>query len=47
MKKVLLAVSIVALVAVAVLNLTYDDAPKPDAVYQMANQRIEWNYAGK
>ena len=34
--------SILAAVAMAVLNLTYDDSMKPDEVFPMANQRITW-----
>ena len=42
MKKFALVVSILAVIALAVLNLTYDDTLKPDEVYPMANQHIEW-----
>ena len=42
MKKLLMVVSVLALVAMVILNLTYDDSIKPDAVYPMANQHIEW-----
>lgn len=45
MKKLIIAVLAVA--ALAVLNLTYQDSIKPDAVFQMANQHITWHYAGK
>ena len=47
MSKVLMWVSLIVLLAVAVLDLTYMEGVKPDAVYEMANQRIEWYYAGK
>ncbi len=42
MKKLLMVVSVLALVAMVILNLTYDDSIKPDVVYPMANQHIEW-----
>ena len=45
MKKVIAVWAIVAVLAV--LNLTYQPGPEPDAVYPMANQHIEWTYAGK
>lgn len=47
MRKILLAVSVIAVIALSVLELTYRDTVKPDVVYDMANQRIEWYYAGK
>ena len=47
MRKIALAVTILAVIAMTVLNLAYDDRLKPDVVYPMANQRIEWHYAGK
>ena len=42
MKRVLMILSILAVVALAVINLTYDDRIKPDEVFPMANQRITW-----
>lgn len=47
MKRVAMWLSILAVVALAVLNLTYQFGPEPDAVYPMANQKIVWHYAGK
>lgn len=47
MRKALLVVSILAVVALAVLNLTYHFGPEPDIVTPMANRNIEWTYAGK
>ena len=47
MKRVVMWVSVVAVLAFGVLNLTYDFSPKPDVIYQMCNQHIEWHYAGK
>ena len=47
MRKVLMVISVLAAVAMVILNLAYDDGIKPDAVYQMTNQHIEWTYAGK
>ena len=47
LKKILLILSVLAVIALAVLNLAYHDGPEPDAVYPMANQRIQWKYAGK
>lgn len=42
MKKALMWVSILAAVALAVLNLTYQFGPEPDLVFPMANRGIEW-----
>ena len=42
MKKVLMVISILAAVAMAVLNLTYQFGPEPDVEYPMANQKISW-----
>ena len=42
MRKIALVVSILAVVALAVLNLTYRNELEPDVVYEMANQHIEW-----
>ena len=47
MKKILLIVSILAVIALAVLNLTYHFGPEPDVVIPMANRNITWYYAGK
>lgn len=47
MKKALITVLSLAIVALAVLNLTYRFEPEPDAIYPMTNQHIEWKYAGK
>lgn len=47
MRKFIMWLSIVAVIALAVLNMTYQFGPEPDVVYPMANQRIEWHYAGK
>lgn len=47
MRKVLLILSVLAVVALAVLNLFYDDRIPPDEVYTMANRNIEWTYPGK
>ena len=47
MKKVLMVISILAAVAMAVLNLTYQFGPEPDGAYPMTDQRIEWNAATK
>ena len=42
------AVAVWIIVAVlVVLNLAYRPGPEPDVVYPMANQHIEWYYAGK
>ena len=46
MKKILLTISVLAVIGLAVLNLTYQFGPEPDEVYPMANQQIIWN-AGK
>lgn len=42
MKKAVMWLSILAAVALAVLNLTYQFGPEPDAVYPMVNQKITW-----
>ena len=47
MQTALTVVAVLAVIALAVLNLTYDFGGKPDAVYPMANTHIEWEYAGK
>ena len=47
MQKKLMVIAILALVALAVLNLAYDSGIKPDAEFPMANRHIEWHYAGK
>lgn len=47
MKKVIMWLSILAVVALAVLNLTYQDSIEPDVVCPMANQNITWLYEGK
>lgn len=43
MKRFALIASLLAVVVMAVLNLTYDFSIKPDEVYPMANVGIEWN----
>lgn len=47
MRKLAMILSILAVVALSILNLTYSNEPKPDMVFPMANQHIEWHYAGK
>ena len=47
MQKIVMVVSILAVIALAVLNLTYQFGPEPDVVCQMANRNITWYYAGK
>ena len=42
MRKFLLIMSVVAVIALAVLNIVYQPETTADAVYPMANQRIEW-----
>ena len=42
MRKLLMWISILAVVALAVLNLTFQDGIEPDTVYPMANQKIIW-----
>ena len=43
MQKVIMIISILAVIALAVLNIAYDDRIQPDSVYPIANQRIKWN----
>lgn len=47
MQKVIMWISIIAVIALAVLNLTYKDGPEPDEVYTIENQHIVWQYPGK
>ena len=42
MKRLVMIASVLAVIALAVLNLTYQFGPEPDAVYPMANQHITW-----
>ena len=46
MQKVIMVIAVLAVVALGILNLSYTGR-KPDVVYTMANQHIEWRYAGK
>ena len=41
--KVAMWLSILAAVALAILNVSYQFGPEPDVVYPMANQHIQWN----
>ena len=36
-----------AVIALVILNLTVEPRTEPDLVLPMANQHIEWTYAGK
>jgi hypothetical protein len=47
MQKILMVITVCAVVALAVLNLTYHFGPEPDVICEMANRNIEWHYAGK
>lgn len=47
MKKIVLTVSVLAVIALTVLNLAYSSELQPDVVYPMTNQHITWRYAGK
>lgn len=42
MRKLLMWISVLAVVALTVLNLTFDFSLKPDEVYPMTNQKIIW-----
>ena len=44
MQKFLLVVSVLAVIALSVLELTYTGI-EPDEVFPMANKNIEWTYA--
>ena len=46
MQKFLLVLSVLAVVALGVLELTFKGI-EPDVVYEMSNKHIEWQYAGK
>ena len=39
--------TIIAVIALTVMNLAYQDGIEPDAVYPFANQHITWNSLGK
>lgn len=43
----LMIFAILVVIAMAIVDLTYDDRIKPDRVYDMANRHIVWHYAGK
>ena len=45
MQKAAMWLAILAAIAMAILNLAYDDSLPPDETYPMANQRITWNTA--
>jgi len=47
MQKFVMWISVIAVVTLAVLNLTFRFGPEPDETYAMANQHIDWTYAGK
>ena len=47
MKKVLICIEVLAMIALTAINLACSSGPKPDVIYPMANQHIEWTYAGK
>ena len=47
MRKVLTVISLLAVIGLAVLNLTYQPGPDPDLILPMANQHIDWHYAGQ
>lgn len=42
MQKVIMWLSILAVIALAVLNIVYQPETTADSFYPMANQRIEW-----
>lgn len=42
MQRIVMWLSILAVIALVVLNLAYDDRIPADEVYPMANQRITW-----
>lgn len=46
MKK-LQAIVLLVVVGLVILNLAYKPGPEPDIILPMANQHIEWHYAGK
>lgn len=43
MRKVIMWLSILVVVALAVLNIVYQPETTADAFYPIANQRIEWH----
>ena len=47
MKKLIMIASIVAVVALAVLNLTFSFEREPDVVFPIANSGITWNTSRK
>ena len=44
---IMIAALVMVVAALVWLNCTAEKGPEPDAVYPMANQRTEWQYAGK
>lgn len=42
MQKAVMVIAILMVIALALVDFTYKEGPKPDAVYPMANQRIVW-----
>ena len=47
MRKAVMILSVLAVIALTVLNLTWRFGPEPDIVCPMANRNIVWYYAGK
>ena len=47
MKRLLVCIEILAMIALTALNIAYCSGPEPDVIYPMTNQHIEWTYAGK
>lgn len=47
MQKKVMAIVLIVVAVLAILNLAYDDGLKPDGIFPMANQKIEWTYANK
>ena len=43
----LMILAILVVVALAIVDFTYDNSIKPDTVHDMANRNIVWYYAGK
>jgi hypothetical protein len=47
MQKKLMILAILAVVALGIIDLTYDPGVKADVECPMANRNIEWHYFGK
>lgn len=47
MQKIVMWISIIAVIALTILNFSIKTGPEPDEAFDMANRNIKWYYAGK